>query len=121
MLLLRCLCCCLSFFVFNSCSVCLNICACYVFLKQEFCYYSLRSVFIVCLILGVEHTITLICCQCEAVAVTMARAQLWPATAQNPQLAFTFELLDWAKTLLYECQIAVKDFFVSAVTMACAQ
>ena len=81
--------------------------------EKRFCYYLSRLVFVACLILGVEHTITLICCQCEAVAVTMARARLWPATIQNPQLAFTFELLDWAEALLYECQVAVKDFLAA--------
>ena len=57
--------------------------------------------------------VTLTCCQCETIAVAMARARLWPATAQNPQLAFTFELLDWAEALLYECQVAVKDFLAA--------
>ena len=60
-----------------------------------------------------EHTILLSCCDCEPIAVTMARARLWPATAQNPRLAFTFELLDWAEALLYECQIALKDLWAA--------
>jgi len=48
-------------------------------------------------------------CQCEPLVATMVRAQLWPATAQRPHLAFTFELLDWAEALLLECQVALKD------------
>ena len=39
----------------------------------------------------------------------MVRARLWPASAQRPHLAFTFELLDWAEVLLLECQVALKD------------
>ena len=39
----------------------------------------------------------------------MVCARLWPATAQRPHLAFTFELLDWAEALLLECQVALKD------------
>lgn len=57
-----------------------------------------------------EHKIYILCCQCEPLPLTLVRARLWPATAQNPRLAFTFELLDWAEALLYECQVALKDF-----------
>ena len=28
---------------------------------------------------------------------------------QRPQIAFTFDMLDWAEALLLECQVAVKD------------
>ena len=48
-------------------------------------------------------------CQCEPLVATMVRARLWPATAQRPHLAFTFELLDWAEALVLECQVALKD------------
>ena len=60
--------------------------------------------------LGVEHRLRFTCCDCEPLAVTMVRARLWPASPRFPQLAFTFELLDWAEVLLLECQVALSDF-----------
>jgi hypothetical protein len=42
--------------------------------------------------------------------VTLARAHLWPASPSYPQYAFSFSLLDWAESLLLECQVALKDF-----------
>ena len=48
-------------------------------------------------------------CCCEPLVVTMVRARLWPASPQQPHIAFTFDLLDWAEALLLECQIALKD------------
>lgn len=58
-----------------------------------------------------EHTISVSSCQYEQLALTLIRAQLWPATVQNPRLAFTFNLLDWAEALMYECQVALKDLW----------
>jgi hypothetical protein len=52
----------------------------------------------------------LTCCKCEPVVSTMVRARLWPASPHRPQLAFTFELLDWAEALLLECQVSLMDF-----------
>lgn len=60
--------------------------------------------------LGVEHKVVFHCCECEPVAVAMARARIWPATPQYPRLAFTFDLLDLVEALLLECHVAVKDF-----------
>lgn len=59
--------------------------------------------------IGIEHNVDFVCCQCEPLVVTMVRARLWPSTPQRPQIAFTFDLLDWAETLLLECQVALKD------------
>ncbi len=50
------------------------------------------------------------CCSCEALPITMVKARLWPATPRNPRYAFTFELLDWAESLMLESQVALKDF-----------
>ena len=58
-----------------------------------------------------EHKISFSFCQCEPLALTLIRARLWPATVQNPRLAFTFDLLDWAEALMYECQVAVKNLW----------
>jgi len=57
-----------------------------------------------------EHSIQFVHCNCEALAITLARAQLWPATPVNPQYAFTFDLLDWAEALLLEAHVSLKDF-----------
>ena len=58
------------------------------------------------------------CCKCEPVALTMARARIWPSSPTNPHFAFTFELLDWAEALLLECQVAVQDL-CSALKYKC--
>jgi len=60
--------------------------------------------------IGMEHSVQFMCCDCEPLAVTLVRAQLWPATPHHPKFAFTFKLLDWAESLLLECQVALKDF-----------
>ena len=38
------------------------------------------------------------------------RARLFATTPKQPQLAFTFELLDWFEALMLECQVAAQDF-----------
>ena len=59
---------------------------------------------------GEEHNILFVWCACEPLVLTMVRARIWPSTPQRPNLAFTFDLLDWAESLLLECQVALKDF-----------
>ena len=59
---------------------------------------------------GDEHTVLFGHCSCEPLVVTMIRARIWPSTPQRPHLAFTFELLDWAESLLLECQVSLNDF-----------
>ena len=59
---------------------------------------------------GIEHKLHFTHCNCEPLAVTLTRAQLWPATPNNPYYAFSFSLLDWAEALMLECQVALKDF-----------
>ena len=60
--------------------------------------------------IGLEHKVQFISCGCESLAVTMTRAELWPATPTNPRCAFTFALLDWAEALLLEAQVSLQDF-----------
>ena len=60
--------------------------------------------------IGMEHSILFVYCICEALAITMARAELWPATPTSPKFAFSFALLDWAESLLLEAQVSLKDF-----------
>ena len=62
------------------------------------------------LYIGIGHNLQFICYNCEPLAITLARAGLWPATPHNPHYAFSFALLDWAETLIPECQIALKGF-----------
>ena len=47
-------------------------------------------------------------CACEDEAVTLLRMKLWPATPQQPSLAFQFELLDSYESLLLECKVALE-------------
>ena len=60
--------------------------------------------------IGVEIKIRVVSCECEPLALTLARAQLWPASPTYPRYAFSFSLLDWAESLLREFQVALKDF-----------
>ena len=60
--------------------------------------------------IGIEHKLHFTCCNCEPLAITLTRAQLWPATPNNPCYAFSFSLLDRAKALMLEYQVALKDF-----------
>ena len=57
-----------------------------------------------------EHKLQFACFHCEPLAITLARAELWPASPSNPHYAFSFALLDWAEALLLECQVSLKDF-----------
>ena len=59
------------------------------------------------------HKIYLLTCNCEPLAVSLVRANLWPATPTNPKLAFTFNLLEWAEALMVECHLALKYFCTS--------
>ena len=61
-------------------------------------------------VIGINHKIRFTTCNCEPLAVTLARARLWPATPSNPRFAFTFELLDLAEAFLLECQVATRDY-----------
>ncbi len=61
-------------------------------------------------IIGMEHIIQFVYCSCEALAITLARAELWPATPVNPRYAFAFDLLNWAEALLLEAHVSLKDF-----------
>ena len=60
--------------------------------------------------IGMEHTIEFVQCDCESLAVTLIRAKFWTATPHSPRLVFPFSLLDWAESLLLECQVFLKDF-----------
>ena len=73
------------------------------------CIATVNQFLILFVFTGTEHDITFMYCQCEPLVITIVRAQLWPATAQRPHLAFTFGLLDWAEALLLECHVALKD------------
>ena len=54
---------------------------------------------------GGEHTVRFATCAC---AVTKVRAHIWPSSPQHP--AFSFDIFDWAESLLLECQVLVEDF-----------
>ena len=60
----------------------------------------------------------LVCCNCESIALTLAQAELWPATPTNPRCAFSFNMLNLVEALLLECQVSLKDF-CSALKFYC--
>ena len=65
---------------------------------------------IIQLYLGCYHCISVTFCGCESEATTLMKAHLFPATPKQPQLAFTFTLLDWFEALMLECQVSAQDF-----------
>ena len=71
--------------------------------------YRPKITFAFCITVGIEHKLRLQCCGYEAISVTMARARIWPSSPSNPHLGFSSDLLHWAKALLLECQVALKD------------
>ena len=76
--------------------------------------YNLKVLIFCCVMnIGIEHKVNFVCCSCEPIGVTLARADLWPASPKNPRLAFTFCLLNWAESLMLECQVSLKDFWNS--------
>lgn len=81
----------------------------------NWCSFNIYVCVYTCILLllcwiGIEHKLHFTRCKCEPLAVTITRAQLWPATPTNPSYAFTFSLLDWAEALMLESQVALKDF-----------
>ena len=48
----------------------------------------------------------------------MVRACLLPSSPQRPHFAFSFELLNWAESLLLEAQVSLNDF-CKAITFKC--
>ncbi len=77
-------------------------------------YIYMYICLIVCFcFLGSQHSINFASCTCEPLPVTLARAQLWPATPHRPRLVFTFGLLDWAEALMLEAQVSLNDFCCS--------
>ena len=78
------------------------------YILHELYALLMKSFYII--IIGIEHQVSFIHCDCESLALSLIRAQLWPATPQHPRLAFTFSSLDWAEALLLECHVALKHF-----------
>ena len=59
---------------------------------------------------GIQHHLMASFCRCEDEVITLLRMKLWPATPQQPSLAFQFQLLDSYESLLLECQEALRNF-----------
>ena len=62
---------------------------------------------------GIQHHLMAPFCRCEDETITLHLMKLWPATPQQPSLAFQFQLLDSYESLLLECQVALRDFVTS--------
>lgn len=80
---------------------------------QIYSLYYITLLLLFCFVfvgVGIEHSVNFTCCACEALPITLARAQLWPATPHHPRLAFTFGLLDWTEALMLESQVSLNDF-----------
>lgn len=55
-------------------------------------------------------TVTVNMCACEPETCTLLRYGLWPATADEPQTAFSIPLLELLVCLSLECQVSVEGF-----------
>lgn len=62
------------------------------------------------IILGTQHQVRVVFCQCESEPVTLLRLNLWAATPSRPTLAFSIDLLLRMKIVMLDCQVAVMDF-----------
>ena len=69
-------------------------------------------------VIGVQHSITFIFCQCFGEVETLIQFELFPATPKRPTVAFSFQLLDYLEALLLECQVAVSDFTAALKVMS---
>ena len=75
---------------------------------RPLCNVLMKVFFVTYYFVGMEHRIHFTHCSCEALSVTLARAELWPAPPRNPCCCFTFGLLDWAEALMLESQVSLK-------------
>ncbi|XP_028404088.1 uncharacterized protein LOC114526761 [Dendronephthya gigantea] len=58
---------------------------------------------------GRRHELGVMSCPCEAFPITLARLHLWPTSSKHPNMALSFDLLDWMEALLLECQVSAND------------
>lgn len=77
---------------------------------QNITFVVYMSVLICLTFLGCYHSVSVTFCTCESEVETLMRCHLFPATPKQPQLAFTFDLLDWLEALMLECQVSAQDF-----------
>ena len=67
------------------------------------------------------HSVCVTFCACESEVETLIRSRLFAATPKQPQLAFTFDLLDWFEALMLECQVPAQDFVAAIGVLADSQ
>ena len=67
---------------------------------------------------GAQRTIRFQFCDCNEEVVTLIKLGFLAATPKRPHVALQFQLLDLLEALLFECQIAVKDFVSALVCIS---
>lgn len=66
--------------------------------------------YIYIVIIGIPRHAEVGFCKCKSDALTLTELGYWPATPTRPNLAFSFEFLDWMEALLLEAQVVVLDY-----------
>lgn len=74
--------------------------------KQKLLYKIFASSFA----LGQLCSFRVSLCSCEPETCTLLRYELWPATPERPQMAFSIALLELFHYLSLECQVSVERF-----------
>lgn len=60
---------------------------------------------------GQHHGLFFTFCGCSTMAERLLACELWPATPNKPQIAFTLPLMNKIHYLVLECQIFIHDIF----------
>ena len=69
------------------------------------------SIFCSLFIFRRHHAIDIAFCDCESIAVTLVRYQLWPASSCEPRLAFHMELMELLRSLMMKNQVSITGFY----------
>ena len=72
-------------------------------------------------LVGQHHGIVVVFCGCKSPAERLLELNLWPATPSKPTLAFTVELMEFARMLILECYASLYDIVAFMKTTAIKQ
>jgi hypothetical protein len=59
--------------------------------------------------LGVHHEILFDYCNCFGVPESLLHCGIWPATPVEPNLGFTFQLMEMTLRFMMECHVSIHD------------
>ena len=64
-------------------------------------------------VVGVHHEVLFEHCNCISVPDSLVKCGIWPATPVEPNLGFTFQLMEMTLRLIMECQVSIHDILKS--------